>query len=89
MAISVNQKQKIIEEFRTKEGDTGSPEVQIALLTQRVDRLVKHLKENVHDNHSRRGLLGLVSKRRRIINYLEKKDHKRYKEIVDKLKLSK
>lgn len=89
MSISPNQKQKIIEEFRTKEGDTGSPEVQIALLTQRVDRLVKHLKENVHDNHSRRGLLGLVSKRRRIINYLEKKDNKRYKEIVDKLKLSK
>lgn len=89
MAISVNQKQKIIEEFRTKEGDTGSPEVQIALLSQRIDRLVKHLKENVHDNHSRRGLLGLVSKRRRIINYLEKKDNKRYKEIVGKLKLSK
>lgn len=89
MAIPVNQKQKIIEEYRTKEGDTGSPEVQIALLTQRIDRLVKHLKENVHDNHSRRGLLGLVSKRRRIINYLEKKDNKRYKEIVSKLKLVK
>lgn len=89
MTLLTNQKQKIIEEYRTKEGDTGSPEVQIALLTQRIERLAKHLKENIHDNHSRRGLLGLVSKRRRILNYLEKKDVKRYKEIIDKLKLSK
>lgn len=89
MSITVSQKQKIIEEFQTKEGDTGSPEVQVALLTQRIGRLVAHLKENIHDNHSRRGLLGLVSKRRRILNYLEKKDTKRYKGIAGKLQLSK
>ncbi len=89
MALATNQKQQIIEEYQTKKGDTGSPEVQIALLSQRIDRLSKHLKENVHDNHSRRGLLGLVSKRRRILNYLEKKDKKRYKEITKKIKLSK
>lgn len=89
MALPVNQKQKIIEEYQTKTGDTGSPEVQVALLTQRINRLAGHLKENIHDNHSRRGLLGLVSKRRRILNYLEKKDTKRYKEIVVKLKLAK
>lgn len=84
-----NQKQKIIAEFQTKKGDTGSPEVQIALLTKRIERLVQHLKENVHDNHSRRGLLGLVGKRRRILNYLLKKDQKRYKEIIKKLNLAK
>ncbi len=89
MALEVKQKQKIIEEFKTKEGDTGSPEIQVALLTQRINRLSGHLKENVHDNHSRRGLLGLVSKRRRILNYLEKKDVKRYKEVAVKLKLGK
>jgi len=89
MALLTNQKQKIIAEYRTKEGDTGSPEIQVALLTQRVEKLAKHLKENIHDNHSRRGLLGLVSKRRRILNYLEKKYSKRYKEIVGKLKLVK
>lgn len=84
-----NQKQKIIAEFQTKKGDTGSPEVQIALLAKRIERLVQHLKENVHDNHSRRGLLGLVGKRRRILNYLLKKDQKRYKEIIKKLNLAK
>lgn len=89
MAVDSNEKQKIIEKFQTKKGDTGSPEVQVALLSQRIERLVEHLKTNIHDNHSRRGLLGLVSKRRRIINYLEKKDTKRYKEIIKKIKLSK
>lgn len=89
MVLQTNQKQKIIAEYRTKEGDTGSPEIQVALLTQRIDKLAKHLKGNIHDNHSRRGLLGLVSKRRRILNYLEKKYSKRYKEIVSKLKLAK
>lgn len=89
MPLAANQKQKIIEEFRTKEGDTGSPEVQVALLSQRIEKLTSHLKSNVHDNHSRRGLLGLVSKRRRILNYLEKKDVKRYKNIIKKLKLTK
>jgi small subunit ribosomal protein S15 len=86
---NTDNKLKIIEQYQTKEGDTGSPEVQSALLSTRIDRLIKHLKSNIHDNHSRRGLLGIVSKRRRILNYLEKKDNKRYKEVITKLKLSK
>lgn len=80
-------KKTIIEEFATKKGDTGSPEVQIALLTKRIDKLVGHLKGNPQDNHSRRGLLGMVSKRRRIINYLSQKDETRAKEVLTKLKL--
>ena len=83
------EKKEIIEEFATKSGDTGSPEVQIALLTKRIEKLVGHLKTNPNDNHSRRGLLGMVSKRRRLINYLSKKDPKRAKEIESKLKLGK
>jgi len=82
------EKQKVILQFAVKMGDTGSPEVQIALLTQRIDKLVMHLKTNPHDNHSRRGLLGIVSKRRRLINYLEKKDAKRVKDIKQKLGLT-
>lgn len=81
------EKKKIIEEFATKKGDTGSPEVQIALLTKRIEKLVGHLKQNNSDNHSRRGLLGMVSKRRRLINYLTKKDQDRVKDIMGKLKL--
>lgn len=82
-------KQEVIAQFAVKAGDTGSPEVQAALLTKRVEKLVAHLKSNPADNHSRRGLLGIVSKRRRLLNYLEKKDDKRYKEIVSKLGLGK
>lgn len=83
------EKQKIIEQFATKEGDTGSPEVQIALLSQRIEKLVGHLKTNPSDNHSRRGLLGMVSKRRRLLNYLADKNAARSKEIASKLKLTK
>lgn len=83
------EKQEIIAQFQVKEGDTGSPEVQIALLTKRIEKLVGHLKSNPSDNHSRRGLLGIVSKRRRLLNYLEKKDVKRYKMISQKLVLGK
>ncbi|MCL4360670.1 30S ribosomal protein S15 [Patescibacteria group bacterium] len=83
------EKKEIIEQFRVKEGDTGSPEVQVALLTKRIEKLVGHLKSNPSDNHSRRGLLGIVSKRRRLLNYLEKRDSKRYKEISQKLGLGK
>ncbi|OGG08063.1 30S ribosomal protein S15 [Candidatus Gottesmanbacteria bacterium RIFCSPHIGHO2_02_FULL_40_24] len=89
MALDPNNKKKIITEYATKKGDTGSPEVQIALLTHKIDKLVGHLKGNPKDNHSRRGLLGMISKRRRLINYLSNKNKDRYKEIVDKLKLSK
>lgn len=83
------EKQNIIKEFQVKDGDTGSPEVQIALLSSRIDKLVGHLKANPSDNHSRRGLLGIVSKRRRLMNYLEKLEVTRYKEVLGKLGLSK
>lgn len=88
-AVPSIEKQEIIAQFQVKEGDTGSPEVQIALLTKRIEKLVAHLKVNPADNHSRRGLLGIVSKRRRLLNYLEKKEGKRYKTIVQKLELGK
>lgn len=83
------EKREIIAQFAVKAGDTGSPEVQIALLTGRIGKLTGHLKTNPSDNHSRRGLLGIVSKRRRLLNYLEKKDNKRYKEVAQKLGLGK
>lgn len=82
------EKQEIIAQFAMNTGDTGSPEVQIALLTRRIEKLVGHLRSNPHDNHSRRGLLGLVSKRRRLLNYLEKKDKKRFTQIKQKLGLT-
>jgi small subunit ribosomal protein S15 len=82
------EKQEIIAQFAVADGDTGSPEVQIALLTRRIEKLVSHLRGNPHDNHSRRGLLGIVSKRRRLLNYLEKKDAKRFKGIKTKLGLT-
>ncbi len=87
-AIPSPEKQEIIVQFALKDGDTGSPEVQVALLTRRIEKLVEHLRGNPHDNHSRRGLLGLVSKRRRLLNYLEKKDKKRFTQIKEKLGLT-
>ncbi len=88
-AVTGDEKQEIIAQFQVKQGDTGSPEVQAALLTKRIEKLVSHLRANPSDNHSRRGLLGIVSKRRRLLNYLEKKDHQRYKVIMQKLGLEK
>ena len=87
MPLSITQKQEIIKEFQTVKGDTGSPEVQIALLTKRIDRLTEHLKGHNHDNHSRRGLLSMIAKRRRLINFLEKVDNARSKDIVKKVGL--
>lgn len=87
-AIPSPEKQEIIAQFAVKSGDTGSPEVQVALLTRRIEKLVGHLRGNPHDNHSRRGLLGIVSKRRRLLNYLEKKDKKRFTQIKEKLGLT-
>lgn len=87
-AIPSPEKQEIIAQYAVKSGDTGSPEVQIALLTRRIEKLVSHLRGNPHDNHSRRGLLGIVSKRRRLLNYLEKKDSKRFLQIKEKLGLT-
>jgi small subunit ribosomal protein S15 len=87
--VSLEDKQKIIEEFAQKPGDTGSPEVQVALLTQKINRLTNHLSENQKDDHSRRGLLKVIAKRRRILNYLLKLDKKRYQNLIKKLNLKK
>jgi len=82
-------KQKIIEKFAQHKGDTGSPEVQIALLTHKIDKLTKHLEENKKDNHSRRGLLKTIAKRRRLLNYLQRLDNKRYQKLISELGLKK
>ncbi|MCA9371357.1 30S ribosomal protein S15 [Candidatus Woesebacteria bacterium] len=84
-----DNKQEIIDAYALKKGDTGSPEVQVALLSHKIQRLTSHLEENKKDNHSRRGLLKVVAKRRRILNYLESLDNKRYKALIKKLKLKK
>lgn len=87
MALSPIQKKEIIKEFQTVEGDTGSPEVQVALLTKRVDRLTEHLKSHAHDVHSRRGLLSMIAKRRRLINFLKKISKDRASNITQKVGL--
>ncbi len=89
MALLKENKNKIIDEYRTHKGDTGSPEVQVALLTERITLLSSHLKGHKKDVHSRRGLLQMVNKRRRLLLYLKKKDEGRYKKVVEKLKLEK
>ena len=83
------EKNEIISTYATHEGDTGSPEVQIALLTQRINHLNEHLKEHKQDNHSRRGLLKMVGKRRGLLDYLKAKDIERYRAIIEKLGLRK
>lgn len=85
MPLSTTLKKKVIKEFQTVQGDTGSPEVQIALLTTRIDRLTEHLKLHIHDAHSRRGLLSMIAKRRRLINFLTKIDKKRSSVIEKKV----
>lgn len=87
MALSSDDKLKIITDFKTHQKDTGSPEVQIALLTEKIGRLTKHLQGHKHDYHSRRGLLQMVGKRRRLLRYLMKKDPDRYKNTVTRLDL--
>ena len=84
-----DQKTAIIEANRTHEGDTGSPEVQIAILTERIHQLTEHLKVHKQDNHSRRGLLKMVGKRRKMLDYLAKKDIERYRALIAKLGLRK
>ncbi len=84
-----SNKQKIIEAYATHEGDTGSPEVQVALLTDRINRLTEHLKSHKKDHHSRRGLLKMVGARRNMLNYLMKKDINRYRELIARLELRK
>lgn len=89
MPLPKEQKVELIREYQTKAGDTGSAEVQIALLTNRISQLTEHLKVHTHDHHSRRGLLMLVGQRRRMLNYLGHKDINRYRAVVAKLGLRK
>lgn len=89
MALKATDKQAVIAKFAREKGDTGSPEVQIALLTIAIDKLAAHLKEHKKDVHSRKGLLGMVAKRRRLINYLRNKDVERYNTLIKELKLEK
>ena len=87
MPLAVDRKKSLIEQFRVHEGDTGSPEVQIALLTERIKGLTDHLRSFPKDNHSRRGLLKLVGQRRRLLAYLVKKDATRYRAVIGRLGL--
>lgn len=87
--LSIDEKKKIIEKFATVSGDTGSPEVQVALLSEKIKKLAEHLKEHKKDVHSRKGLLSMVSKRRRLLSYLLKKDEDRYKKVIESLNLAK
>jgi len=87
MPLSASAKQDIIKEFQTQSGDTGSPEVQVALLTHRIEKLTDHLKLHGHDNHSRRGLLSMIAKRRRLLNFLEKVDKLRSSNIAKRVGL--
>jgi small subunit ribosomal protein S15 len=87
MALAKDEKLDIIKKFAREKGDTGSPEVQIALLSNKIEKLVSHLKEHKKDVHSRRGLLSMVAKRRRLLSYLQKRDEERYKSLIKELKL--
>jgi small subunit ribosomal protein S15 len=85
MSITAARKAELIKSYAVKSGDTGSPEVQIALLSERISNLTEHFKTHVKDNHSRRGLLKLVSQRRQILDYLNRNDQRRYKELIERL----
>jgi small subunit ribosomal protein S15 len=87
MTLTVEQKREVIQQFGKSDTDTGSPEVQIALLTRRINHLTEHLREHKHDHHSRRGLLMLVGQRRRLLNYLQAKDLDRYRALIKELGL--
>jgi small subunit ribosomal protein S15 len=85
MSITAERKQALINEFATKAGDTGSPEVQVAILSERINNLTSHFKTHGKDNHSRRGLLKLVSTRRSLLDYVKKVDESRYKTLIERL----
>lgn len=87
MSITVERKQELVNQFAKKAGDTGSPEVQVAILTERIANLTEHFKVNAKDNHSRRGLIRLVNQRRQLLDYLKKTDTSRYEAIIQKLGL--
>jgi small subunit ribosomal protein S15 len=85
MSLTVERKQQLIKDNATKAGDTGSPEVQVAILTERINQLTEHFKTHKKDNHSRRGLLKMVSQRRQLLDYVKRKDQGRYQRLIDKL----
>ena len=85
MSITPERKAELIKEYATKPGDTGSPEVQVAVLTERITNLTEHFKDHKKDNHSRRGLLKLVSSRRSLLDYVKSKDHDRYADLIKRL----
>ncbi|MEX2129246.1 MAG: 30S ribosomal protein S15 [Xanthobacteraceae bacterium] len=85
MSIAAARKQALVREYATKQGDTGSPEVQVAILSERIANLTEHFKTHVKDNHSRRGLLKLVSQRRSLLDYLKSQDEARYQKLIDRL----
>ena len=87
MTITTERKKEVISEFANKEGDTGSPEVQVAVLSERITNLTEHFKSHVKDNHSRRGLIKMVSQRRRLLDYIKASDEKRYEALIGRLGL--
>ncbi len=87
MSLSTEQKQKVVGDYQRKTDDTGSPEVQVALLSARIDQLSGHFKEHIHDHHSRQGLLRMVSQRRKLLDYLKKRDLSSYRELIASLGL--
>ena len=87
MALTAEDKKSIINEYATHEGDTGSPEVQVALLSKRISDLTDHLKEHKHDHHSRRGMMLMIGDRRRLLDYLKRVDINRYRSLIDRLGL--
>ena len=87
MSIEAGRKAEVIQEYATKAGDTGSPEVQVAILSERINNLTGHFKTHKKDNHSRRGLLKLVSLRRQLLDYIKRKDEARYKELIERLNI--
>lgn len=89
MAISAERRSEIVKKFQTREGDTGSPEVQVALLTENIRELTEHMKEHKHDYSTRRGLMGMVSRRRRLTTYLQRVDRTRYQKLIEELGLRK
>ncbi len=85
MSITAEEKQKLIKDYGTKDGDTGSPEVQVAVLTSRIATLTEHFKTHKKDNHSRRGLLKLVAQRRKLLDYVKRKEESRYQDLIKRL----
>lgn len=87
MSITAEKKQDVIKEYATAKGDTGSPEVQVAILTNRINELSEHMQQHKKDFHSRRGLLAMVAKRRKLLDYLKRKDEPRYQELIKRLEI--